>query len=340
MWDRSQSWKGVRRGGALAFVVAALAVSQMSSTAAEGPYPGLPPGGPGHIQWGGVAQTGMTEAVKTRQFARLPLQAMAADMSVGSTPMGPTPECPASDGSITKIVTTNVVYFVSPQDSEMNYGLSVPMTVRTVGFGAIPVEAVVQIEQPRDATGMLKGLDMTQSDWGSCGEGGKSWRFYSDAPVTSDIHVRVTDVVVDGEDLGLRAGCRTPSSRLELLGKGGRSDRDMFMDPEDDLPQDLGPNSIEGYGAGNGGRLTGTVDIGAFAGCVTASGEDISVLLTGMISGPGNPVTVQVGGNQCGNALPGGGIGPPPPGSVDPVAANCPASATPDELPYPTHSDG
>jgi hypothetical protein len=44
-----------------------------------------------------------------------------------------------------------------------------------------------------------------------------------------------------------------------------------------------------------GGTLNGTIDIPPFTGCTTASGDDLSALMTLSASGPDNPVSARIG---------------------------------------------
>lgn len=334
-------YRRIARTALVTACVAALVGTQVSSNAEEGPYPGLGP--LTGVQWTGAAQTGIAHSTKTAQWMSVPLQAMAVDLDIYGGQMPPSEvdwpgefECVPWQGTqVFENTTVNKVYLVSPEGAETPYGTSLPIQVRTVAFGSIPVEATVQVEQSMRPDGTVDHIELAGSDFGNCRatiDGTlRVVRYLTDAHATAGVRVRVTDLAVDGHDLGLAATCQTSDlARLELFGKGGLQNIDF---PE----SELNSNSREYYAAAIGGRLNGTLDIGPFAGCVTSDGEDISELLTGMVSSSDNPVALQVTGPDCpGPVMEGVGLpGPPPPGGSDP-AEWCYESIIPEPLELPS----
>ncbi len=320
-------WKMSRRRGVrlvvVAPVLAVLLGGFAARSAAEVPYPGLPdqepeyPGG----GWIGVAQTAMTHMVRAKQWVRIPTVPTAAwsQLSFSNYP-------PEHQWSSTNHFR-NFVYFVSPPGSRHNYGDMEPVTVRTVAFGAIPVEAVVQISQRRGPDGLPIGLTFTTDHDVDTGTPGVVVNFYHDSQIDDVLWVKVLAVKVDGKDLRLAGQCRTVRpAKLSVLGDGGGD----LSETEMDLSKH--------YRVAVGGRLAGTVDVPAFSGCVTKSGDDVSRLVTATVSGPGNPIKLQVSAGICTKKSPLGGL-PPAPGESTPEAAGCEMDQLPAEFPYPKRGD-
>lgn len=290
---------------ALVLSVVLVVSAQWAATAADdppeqGPYPGLPKitgGG----SWSGAAQGGITEAAKARQWAQVPMMVAAARVK-NSTILPPgDPTNGYADGG--GLLWTIFTFFVSPVGSEDNYGISPKFTVRTVAFGAIPVEATLQLVQRHESNGLPAPIVLSASVLNYNQRLGNQYAMYGDTTVDDVVTVRVTRLVVDGVDLALGGRCQTAEpGRLSLLGKGWKQPGDVDVNVS-------APWLTGNYFPPGGGVLNGSVDVPAFAGCVTSGGEDVSRLLTSTVSGPDNAVTLNVSGPVCGV-----GITAPPPG--------------------------
>lgn len=308
-----------RRSRLAAACAASLVVSGFAAVnAAEGPYPGLPRqtelGG-----WAGAAQTGITEARKARQWARVPLQVVAAYSSNKFMSV------PAGDPRANTNIRTNYVYFVSPSGSEHNYGISPAFPVRTVAFGAVPVEATVRLLQRREDGYPVALITRNQRDVYPTGSYEET-----DTVVNDALTVQVTRLVVDGVDLGIGKSCQTRRpAALRLLGKGWWAGTP-------------GNNQQRPWLSGNylpaiGGVLNGTIDVPEFVGCSAATGEDVSQLLTATVSGTDNRVQINVSAPSCNRPVPPrtAGAGPPPPGSATIEDAGCDPDLMPPEIAIP-----
>lgn len=310
------------RGLLLAGVLTALLA--LPGEADEGPYPGLPGDKGG---WLAVAVTGMTNVDRAQQAVRVPYQAVAGNLFT------PSVNYPPEDPRDVREDTLTTAYFVSPAGAAHNYGNSIPVTVRTVAFGSIPVQAEIEFEQPRvdglptpmQARQQIDRYRVRQPPYGS-------WQHYHDMQGDGDLIVRVRQLSVDGVDVRLRPGCRTTRpATLTLTGRGY-----WDGDPAVDTKQ----NWVAGhYTGGNGGLITGTVAVPAFGPCATADGEDLGPLLTATVSGGGVNLRMHQSPSVCLNYLPPFYVrnGPPPPGAATPEAANCPVGTDqmPPEVPYP-----
>jgi hypothetical protein len=294
-----------------------------SGSAAEGPYPGLPQP-PGQGGWTGAPQTGTTQTLRARQWVQVPMQSVAVFAVVTNR------NHPPSDPRSSTSVVTNSVYFVAPAGSEHNYGMSPLSTVRTVAFGAIPVEATVQLLQRRkDGFPAPIVFESLMDKYRTFPPGHVTDTQALDTVIEDRLTVRVTRLAVDGVDLALSQQCQTAEpGKLSLVGKGY-----WFDDPTVDQQH---PWNTGHFGASAGGFLKGTVDIPPFAGCLTASGEDVSRVLTSAVSGPDNPVQLNVGSINCQVRLPPPSTnnGPPRPGQTSPEAI-CAPEAIPPLIPIP-----
>lgn len=160
------------------------------------------------------------------------------------------------------------------------------------------------------------------------------------------VSIRVRSVAVDRVDVRLRDTCQTgPLARLHaesdnqelvLAADGSNGSSDDNFDPD------------TGFFGINGGTLNGTIDILAFSGCATQSGDDLSRLLTSAVSSESNPVTLRVGALACYTS---DGVSPRPtsPGANTPDKAGCVEVNNPNNpkirtIPYPldipTHAPG
>lgn len=332
VFNSSLRYRRLRRSLGLSGLSVVILVlgSHASGRAAEGPFPGLPR----HLDgsWAGIAQSGISEAAKARQWVQVPMQATAA-FTTSHSIIYPQPD--PLDRAATQVLT-NYVYFVAPAGSEHNYGMSPKFTVRTVAFGAVPVEATLQLIQRRTADGLpapiVATAPLTRFNNGPPENPGPARNTIDDTVIEDVVTLRVTRLVIDGVDLKLGGRCQTSEpGKLSLLGKGWRLDIDPVLTAR--------PWETGNYVPGSGGRLTGTVDVPAFTGCLTPSGEDVSRLLTSTVSGPGNAVKLDVSEPGCARPIPPAtaGNGPPRPGETTPEAAGCvrPGLTIPPLVPIP-----
>lgn len=312
----------LRRTLGMSFLAAAILSlsSHSSSNAAEGPWPGLPRF-TGEGSWTGAAQGGISQAAKARQWAQVPMQVTAARQQTTGT------EYPQPDplDRFSRRVYTISLFLVSPPGSEHNYGMSPKFTVRTVAFGAIPVEATLQLIQRRGPDGLpvpiVASSGITFFNVSGTAE-------YEDTVIEDDVTLRVTRLVVDGVDLGLAGRCQTAEpGKLSLFGRGWNETEGVSRD----YPWLQGR-----YFASAGGALEGSVDIPSFAGCTSSNGEDISRLLASAVSGPGNAVKLHVSGPVCTpNLAPSPGTTRPDQPGPNPALPVCPAEKVPPQVPIP-----
>ena len=208
---------------------------------------------------------------------RLPAAIMAADVKTALT------RYPPGGEFINQIVFTNLLYMVSPNGASKPYGEFPPVTVRTAAFGAIPVEATVHVSQLRDDIDLPVPIRLVQVLKQFGGNIGK--QLVGDAEGGGEVSVRVSDLKVDGVPVDLGASCITATpARLDLVGNG-------YVIGGGAPPRDPNVN----FNAALGGRLNGMIDLPAFIGCGVGS-EDLSPMVTGLVSGPDNPVLMQVSG--------------------------------------------
>lgn len=200
------------------------------------------------------------------------------------------------------------------------FGETQSFTVRTAAFGSLPVEAVVTLEQPRNVEGAVLPAIATQRGVYYCvGEGPfESGNGLLGTTVTGTVSVRVTRLRVDGVPISLASRCIAADGRLSLSAPD-YFDGDPQIRDEERPPQSsediAGILRTKFFNIGNGGLLSGTLDIPAFSGCRTTKGDDLSRILTAAVAGEGNPVTVRSEGLP-----PLDGLNP----STDPKTQPCP----------------
>ncbi len=297
------------------------------------PWPGLPSDTvtEGAGGWLGTQATGINEVVRAEQWARIPLQASLAVIGTVTTRYYPAddPESRLSDSTIWA-----AVFWSSPRDAAHGYGESLPFTVRTVAFGAIPVEATVQVSQARDRAGLPIPF-ATKFTYTSYQD---HRLHYAPTDLSGRVALHVRRLVVDGVPLSLRSTCETDPTSIRMHSPGG------WAPPQ---PSGNSPSEWKAYADGlaerglftdGGGRIDGTIDIPAFAGCRTTTGEDLSRLLTASISGKGNPVSISTpttSVRSCWTVVPPLGlVAPRGPFQGDP-GQNCNATMTPWRIPFP-----
>lgn len=305
----------IARVAAVALVVGSLGVQ--SGSAAEDPtYPGLP-NFPVSGGWTGPRAVGINYVDKAKQWIRTPTVILGAFAEV---------VVQKDDFSCGRLApyyhTEDYVahaFFRSPRGSANPWGQIGPFKVRTVAFGSIPVEASVVINQPRDAQNLPVGLKIQQFAGTFCNKPDRDPPLvppFPDIPnmlggtngtqkpaiVLGQVEVAVSALAVDGVALDLVGPCRTTEpGQVSLAG------REYFSaDPDTHLPgAELVPENVMTtpyFNLAVGGVLNGTIDVPAFTGCVTRTGEDVSRLLTATVSGNGNPVTMRSEGlvsNTC-----------------------------------------
>lgn len=314
-----------RRLGALlaagAVLAGTLVATQGGSQAdTTSPWPGLPlpEGKSANGGWLGAAQTGLTEAVTAKQWVRLPLtiDAMAANFVTGNGGTGPL-------GPVASFNNVFVsAWFVSPAGSKQHYGIAPPITVRTVAFGSIPVVATISVRQRLASDGLpLPFTTETPERVYADGSGDLT----VDPVVVKDaFDVKVTKLSVDGVGLILTGPCVTAHpAPIDVSSEGFTIPRSVGDGPFDPTKNFYGVK---------GGTLAGTIDIPAFHGCTTNSGDDVSRLLTASVSGSGNPLTLRVGNTSCMTIVKNVSV-PPGPGDDTPAKAHCDPDVTPPAIP-------
>lgn len=281
------------RHGVWAVALCAVLVYSAPTSHADEFYPGLPDSdGSYSVGFTNLAQSGLSYAKRAKQWFRAPDGIVAANTGVGS---GPRVEHP--DGSATaRHWTDGAAYFVSPAGAPENYGYLAPMKVRSVGFGLMPVEATVQVSQRRK-NGYpvpLKARVDAIFDYHPV-DGHAVSLTSSDTVVKDAVNVRILDVRVDGVDLELTGNCRTVKPAPFTVVGPGYIIPEPHGEPGAQEKWFLEHDPSEYYNPLYGGTLEGSMTIPAFTGCTTASGDDLSALMTLSVSGPGNPVSARNG---------------------------------------------
>ena len=252
--SRARRRRTARAVGAVSVLVLAAAPSAMSDD-------GLPPAdtSPGLVI-GTVVSTGLGSAAPSKQFFRVPRTAMWSHARTSQV-AGQMP-------------TVRVeVFAISPAGAPHPYGYFPPITVRTLAFGLVPAEATITLAQLRQN---VKDVDPGTPDpdgpktenvpvpWvmeGPALEAG-------DHRLTGKADVRISSLTLDGVKVAVGSGCHTKTPATVRL-KG-----------------------IGNYVPVPGGELSGMVDIPAFTGC-GVGGEDLSPLITSMVSAVNNPLQIR-----------------------------------------------
>lgn len=290
--------------------------------------------------WG----NGLSEVARARQSIKIPAQAAVA--SILGLPLVSYPR----DDPQGRLLTSGVeaaLFLSSPAGAKHGYGVGMPTVVRTVAFGSIPVEVGLRIEQVRDADDLPVPLRLSlpETRFRVSPESDVEGNFRTDAAITGQVRVRLTALSVDGVDVRLE-DCVSPPIELDLHGNP-RWRNDPLSDPALQ-PFPVGTTASatwlaeRGIGWVNGGGISGHVDIPPFSNCRNRAGEDLSPLLTGAVSGPGNAVTIGwasiSGDHPCGTLRPNTSIlGPRGPFLGDP--SDCDPDFGPPVLDYPERTD-
>jgi hypothetical protein len=277
----------------------------------------------------GSVQKGITQSTKARQWARVPLTMVNAGYlwtsSIGSD----------SQGNYTQDKTNATAFLVSPDGSKDAYGSAPAITVRTVAFGSIPVEATLEVSQLRDSDDLPDpiNIQMTRRAY--------STRIYVDGvALSTSLKVAVTRLVVDGVQLKLPTeGCRTREvATLEASSEAYDYPSGL---PEAEIQTLPWFDSSKNFNETLGGTLKGTIDVPPFASCLmTDTHDDLGPVLTASISADGNPLTLRTGPTTC-QTLKQGRTWGPGPGEDTPTKAKCepfsvPGSdVVPPDFPFP-----
>jgi len=280
------------RHASWAVALCAVLVFTAQSSRADEWYPGLPDPAAGFGQeWQSASQGGLSYAKRAKQWFRSP-DAMVT-VNVFAT-------IDSDDGKESHYHATGRAYMVSPAGAPENYGYLPQMTVRSVGFGMIPVEATVQVSQRREngypvaATATISGSDY----YDPAVSGGVARQVADDTVVDDAFNVQIVGVRVDGVDLGLTGDCRTVTpAPVHMVGSGYTIPLPYRIVRGEKWPQDWyktqDPSTF--FHPLWGGQLNGSMTIPAFTGCTTASGDDLSALMTLSVSGPDNPISARIG---------------------------------------------
>lgn len=175
-----------------------------------------------------------------------------------------------------------------------------PATVSVLAFGAIPVTATMNLTQPFQ-DGKLQPLkaDMTLPLSHTAGSvsGGCDPAWEASVPglftsVRGAAEIRISNVKVDGQPVDVGPACRSVEpTELNLWGAPGYIPvigGDIFQQ-EDHSPV-IRPDGSSGYALHPDST---NLSIPAFTGCRSASGDDISRMITAMVSSDDNTAAAQ-----------------------------------------------
>lgn len=198
---------------------------------------------------------------------------------------------------------TGEAWVESPPGSEMEFGTFPPVRVRSLGFGAVPVEATAHITQtvtdglidPLVYEWMSSSADLSAGTvipgYESHGPspGSPNGVFAFPSTISGSVQIRLSNVVVDGVAVEIGDTCQTPPTPIRLGNEPGWFDDAKQKTGEIEVGE---PGAWSGTASGVGvAKIHGTLDIPGFKGC-KAGGEDLSPLVTGLVSGPDNYVVV------------------------------------------------
>lgn len=183
--------------------------------------------------------------------------------------------------------------------SRLAFGTFPPVRVSMLAFGALPVTATAHLTQTvthglYDPLRLRLALDISAippgrhvPGFGPAPKYKHGTTFFNYRAISSGtVNIRLSNVAVDQVPLHVGPNCRTASpASLELSAPAGY------------YPQSKKPTQLKGKpgefqplgGGGPAGYLQGHVDVPAFTGCHDG-GDNLDPLITGMISGRGNPV--------------------------------------------------
>lgn len=322
----------------VATLVVVTSIAGVASAAQQpGTYPGLPyvecpevlppsdydpcstPDFANRYGWINGVSVGITGSPKAKQWARIPLTVMGNNVLIGNRVKQ------VGQDTETEYTIDIRTFLVSPKGSDRNYGRSPLIPVRTVAFGSIPVEVTLQLQQRTDADAYPVPFYLRSVEHRTTGNAGERTRV-EPATLSADVDLQVRSLKVDGVRVDLQASCGTGlRSRLAITSKP----LDVFSEPGYSGPSAFGkPFDVfdpkKAFYGLYGGTLEGSVDIASLRGCSTSLGDDLSPLLTSALSGPGNPVTLQVGSFNCVKYTDDNSMAlPPRPGASTPQDIGC-----------------
>jgi hypothetical protein len=302
-----------------ALVAAALAAPLLFLPAAgsaqePGPYDGLPlittgndPATRNTYGWLGVAQVGRAYSPVSQQWGRVPVGLLATNIEFATT------ERTDENGDLIVDGDFDIHAYLQPTGGGGDqYGLSPEIVIRTVAFGSIPTEVRLQLRQRRDEADLPVGFYIRTRLTTNFT---RQLQIYPPTGLEDLVDVAVVGLTVDDVPVPVEDSCATgPTARIELASEA------VVID------QAAGEQFVQdrGFSGAEGGTLNGTLDIPAFAGCTTTDGDDLSAVLTSLVSGPDNPVTVKLGILGCYYAFDEQTYAPLPPQPDTPIAdAGC-----------------
>lgn len=194
-----------------------------------------------------------------------------------------------------------LMYVGSPRGSQTPFGEFPALQVKVLAFGMVPVTAVLHLSQPLVGD-QPRPFHLTFSFDNLAEDGRTNWQDLGPLSVDGEIDVRVSDVVVDRVPINVGSNCRTiaPATLTVAQGPGTFS---PYLGSRLPVDQARMPPSLYVPAAqthidpstqqliGGPGTLRGLVDVPRFTGC-TNGDEDFSPLLSAMVSGPGNPISL------------------------------------------------
>lgn len=286
MWSLSRARRALI---ASALVMPLLLLPGASDAQEQGPYPGLPELPSEQDQatrntygWLGVAQVGRAYSPVAQQWGRVPAGLLATNIEFRTT------EFTDDNGDLNVTADYDIYAYLLPTGGGGDdYGVSPVITIRTVAFGSIPTEVQLQLRQRRDTSDLPFGFHIETQFTDNYA---RQLRTYPPTGFEDVVDVAVLGLRIDAVDVPLADTCATgPSARLALASEAVVVDQGAG----ETFDQDRGFSGIEG------GTLDGSLDIPPFTGCSTPDGDDLSAVLTSVISGPDNPVTVKLGILGC-----------------------------------------
>ncbi|WP_300680466.1 hypothetical protein [Nocardioides sp.] len=318
----------------LASAMAAAVMAAVPSSKADDWWPGIPNAVDVADAWYGSAVGGMGYSTKAAQWFRNPvgISVARAQATMQGSVGVPQVDSSGNPANVQRGEAVGEAYIVSPSGAPANYGYLAPATVRSVGFGLMPVEATIQVSQRRRNGYPIPIRAVLHGRWVARHLGEPYSEIISEPVVVDDaLNVEVKAVKIDGRSVGLRPGCRTRTpAPIHLVGPGYIIDT-----PQDEPGWFASHDPTTFYSPFHGGYMEGTITIPPFTGCRTATGDDISALMTVSASGPGNPIkAVSSDPFECSDHMPhiDGQRWPFPPGASTPKKTGC---AGPMTLPYP-----
>lgn len=249
---------------------------------------------------------GTTDVVKVKQAIRLPVTLIGANL-VGqyyNNVVG------RKSTQYRQSFPTRV-FVQSPTGSPHLWGDLPPITSTALAFSMIPVKVTTHLSQVRDASDLPTPIQIRVD---SAPIPGSSAFDLFDVEASGSLTIRLDGITVDGRPLDVGPSCRGAAPvALAFTGKyvpvpGQRPTPPTYYYPI------------------FGGDLYGALDIPAFTGCRSASGEDFSALFTSALSGKGYPVHLIQGATDAANHL-----SCPP----DPTGAGCTVPMNTDRLTGP-----